>query len=1092
MKKIYCIIIAFAAALAVSCEKDRLVEINGTDIWEAVFESDGADTRTSIDSGTGAVTWNVGDIINFLNGSTEVMRGEVIAMEDSGRKAIIRTTRLSEGEPLGAFYSGSAECSPSVVQDDDCIDISFKIPAVQSGSASDASICAAYIETGSKSLTFKSMTNVFEFMVSNPAVRKVKVEWGESGTEGADATVCLGPSGNIYGYEIETSSLESSLSIDIDSPGKYYMAFPVSDFEADALNLYYLGEGDAEITHVVYPKEINDINKLYHWGDLEARTNNTSVLQGEFSIADGYTVRFSRGNLRAKKTDGTWTWGFYEHQYDYNSLNSNCINGKRTPSSTDDEIDLFTWGYGYWSTDPTAMEYLTDYTADKEPFSSSEDWGAAIDDKGTWRTLSADEWKYLINEDGSNTIRKDKVKTGVTVCDHTNCIILVPDVCLNSYSFDSSKTSYSSEEWAVAEAAGLVCLPAAGMSSWDYTINGVGKNCNYWTSSSSFISSDHTGESSYCAQASENGKFTCNKGGYRPLHYAVRLVTGAPAPPPAIVAVESVSIDRAELALIPGDAAKLYATVLPENATDKSVTWTSSNTSVAEVDPDSDGNATIYCYNVGTTIITVTTIDGSKTATCTVTVEAEKGPVLPGEFSVGEGHTVRFSKGNLKAVCEIPEYRWCFANNQYDYIGDAPGNTTIGNQNVWDVVDLFGWSTVANNFGINLSLDENDYSGDFVDWGKNIHDENKWRTLNKDEWEYLFSTTSRMINGKPCYSNAVNGVTIGSKIYKGVFLYPDNYNGVVVSDNSMTWDQINAAGIVFLPSTGYRYSSTVYEIGMYCFYWTSSAYDNENAYTMYSNKKNIDSHVGEGRCSGFAVRLVTDATIPPPPPSLPEGALAGEFSVGADHTVRFSKGNLFWDGDSFEFENDQNYYPASWNESHIGHFYWSKNASVARARTYNDSGTSSSNILFTNATETTPNSSFTAAGETGKYRVLSKEEWSYLFNSRTVNGGKGEGKSYSLGITYGSTMGTVIYPDNYKGDVLSGTINSLPDGVVFLSAAGYRYEMDIDNEYGCYWASDASDSDLSYEVFFDSSYIYPDSDDNRSNGAAVRLVTDIK
>ena len=42
------------------------------------------------------------------------------------------------------------------------------------------------------------------------------------------------------------------------------------------------------------------------------------------------------------------------------------------------------------------------------------------------------------------------------------------------------------------------------------------------------------------------------------------------------------------------------------------------------------------------------------------------------------------------------------------------------------------------------------------------------------------------------------------------------------------------------------------------FYWTSSAYDNENAYTMYSNKNNIDSHVGEGRCSGFAVRLVTD------------------------------------------------------------------------------------------------------------------------------------------------------------------------------------------------------------------------------------------
>ena len=97
--------------------------------------------------------------------------------------------------------------------------------------------------------------------------------------------------------------------------------------------------------------------------------------------------------------------------------------------------------------------------------------------------------------------------------------------------------------------------------------------------------------------------------------------------------------------------------------------------------------------------------------------------------------------------------------------------------------------------------------GAFVDWGKaycasnGIAAEGTWRTLSKDEWTYLFNDRT-MTNGKERYSNAVavGGVTIEGKTYKGAFLYPDNYNGDVVS-GSMTWDEINAAGIVFLPAT---------------------------------------------------------------------------------------------------------------------------------------------------------------------------------------------------------------------------------------------------------------------------------------------------
>lgn len=83
------------------------------------------------------------------------------------------------------------------------------------------------------------------------------------------------------------------------------------------------------------------------------------------------------------------------------------------------------------------------------------------------------------------------------------------------------------------------------------------------------------------------------------------------------IAVSSVSLNKTTLEIYTDDAsASLNATVLPENATNKSVTWSSSNLSVVTVN---DGNITPI--KAGTTTITATTIDGHKTAQCEVIVK---------------------------------------------------------------------------------------------------------------------------------------------------------------------------------------------------------------------------------------------------------------------------------------------------------------------------------------------------------------------------------------------------------------------------------------------------------------------------------------
>lgn len=81
--------------------------------------------------------------------------------------------------------------------------------------------------------------------------------------------------------------------------------------------------------------------------------------------------------------------------------------------------------------------------------------------------------------------------------------------------------------------------------------------------------------------------------------------------------VAGVSLDHSKLTLKTGGSEKLTATVAPDNATNKVVTWTTSNAAVAEV--DSEGKVTAKAAGMAT--ITVTTEDGGYTAVCEVTVE---------------------------------------------------------------------------------------------------------------------------------------------------------------------------------------------------------------------------------------------------------------------------------------------------------------------------------------------------------------------------------------------------------------------------------------------------------------------------------------
>ena len=85
------------------------------------------------------------------------------------------------------------------------------------------------------------------------------------------------------------------------------------------------------------------------------------------------------------------------------------------------------------------------------------------------------------------------------------------------------------------------------------------------------------------------------------------------------VSVTGVTLDKNKLNLKVNETEELKATITPENATNKNVTFSSSDESIVEV--NNDGSVT--AKKIGTATITVTTEDGNKTATCEVTVVSE-------------------------------------------------------------------------------------------------------------------------------------------------------------------------------------------------------------------------------------------------------------------------------------------------------------------------------------------------------------------------------------------------------------------------------------------------------------------------------------
>lgn len=201
--------------------------------------------------------------------------------------------------------------------------------------------------------------------------------------------------------------------------------------KVDSINMVELEELDssAGVQHYVNSSDSNVI-KVDSLNMVAIEEPNPSVAIGVFSVSMDKQVAFSKGKLQY--TQSTNTWSFAENQYDAigSAAVSNC--------AQKDKVDLFGWS-GNNTTAPfgvSTSENYPDYSG------SFVDWGTnkiGNDAPNTWRTLSRDEWMYLIktrtNEDSLRGLAQVAGKKGW---------ILLPDnwVAPAGVTFESDRSWY--------------------------------------------------------------------------------------------------------------------------------------------------------------------------------------------------------------------------------------------------------------------------------------------------------------------------------------------------------------------------------------------------------------------------------------------------------------------------------------------------------------------------------------------------------------------------------------------------------------------------------------------------------------------------
>ena len=300
------------------------------------------------------------------------------------------------------------------------------------------------------------------------------------------------------------------------------------------------------------------------------------------------------------------------------------------------------------------------------------------------------------------------------------------------------------------------------------------------------------------------------------------------------IPVESVVLDKTEQVLAVGEKAVLVATVFPANATNTNVLWSSSDESVVTV----SATGIVTGVSAGSAIITVTTIDGGKTATCNVTVKETPSSSVPVPQAVDLGLPSGLKWASFNLGASKPEeygdyYAWGETEPYYSSMDPPTWKEGKESGYIWSSYKWCNgsYTTMTKycteyNYGYNGFTDDKTVL-DPEDDAAYVNLGGSWRMPTDAEWTELREKCTWTWTTQ-------NGVS-------GRLVTGSNGNSI------------------FLPAAGYWIDTRRYPAGPFGYYWSSSLRtDNpNNALRVFFSDGGVLRETGT-RSYGFSVRPVCE------------------------------------------------------------------------------------------------------------------------------------------------------------------------------------------------------------------------------------------
>jgi len=320
--------------------------------------------------------------------------------------------------------------------------------------------------------------------------------------------------------------------------------------------------------------------------------------------------------------------------------------------------------------------------------------------------------------------------------------------------------------------------------------------------------------------------------------------------PPQLVT--SITISPASLSLQPNEMSTLTSTVMPADAENKEVEWTSSDEAVAVVG-DFFGTITVMAKGYGTCTITATAKDGSGVkGECQVTVQ-QSG--INGHEYVEIGG-LKWATMNVGATTVAGSYETCYGD-YYAWGETQPRYMTITRSGTGSA--SFTW---RNGYSSGYS-DKNypTYTGTTLDAAHDAATANwggTWRTPKREDFMALAEACSGSDGNSQTPVNLINTITEGGIYWlSSTQTIESAYTGVA---GLLFVSASDISKRVFFPASGYVSGTWFAYGGLDGRYWSSSLYTSETNYAHYLgfSSAGVNPQSSNKRCSGFTVRPVSD------------------------------------------------------------------------------------------------------------------------------------------------------------------------------------------------------------------------------------------